>query len=392
MANGFHRTLRSFEADSFRVGGVVLISAMAVLAAWLGWCFFARVAIVQVASSGRVESISAVHQVESSVAGQVVRAERKLGDEVQAGDLLFELDTRPERIELEEAQAERASRASELSLLREQIASEEKAQGIAVAAERAALHEAEAKRLELLPKLELTEQKRRLAGTAPSGSISPLEVLERKSEDESAHRAAEVQGRALSRLSAEQALAREKRELHLQELRRDSVRLEGELPVLAAKIARLEDDIDRHQIRSPAKGRLGQVAMLTPGAFVKVGDRLAVVVSQGDLHVHAEFPAETAVGVIHEGQPARMRFPGYPWPIYGTVAGTVRSVGTEPLSGNVAVDLALEPDPHSFIVLQHGLPAEVEVEVRKVSPAQLVLRAIGHATFPQKQKQSGAAL
>ncbi|HEY2030003.1 MAG TPA: HlyD family efflux transporter periplasmic adaptor subunit [Myxococcales bacterium] len=390
MANGFHRTLRSFEADSFRLGASVLVAAMVVLAAWLTWCFFSRVAVVEIASSGRVESISAVHQVDSSVAGEVVRVAHQLGDEVQPNDLLIELDARPQQIELEKTRAEQASRTSELTLLRGQIASEEKAQGIADTAERAALHEAEARREELLPKLELTEQKRRLAGTAPSGSISPLEVLERKSEDESAHRAADVQGRALSRLSAEQALAREKRDLHLQELRRDSVRLEGELPVLAATIARLQDEISRHQIRSPAKGRLGQVAMLTPGAFVKVGDRLAVVVSEGDLHVHAEFPAETAVGVIQEGQRARLRFPGYPWPIYGTIDGTVRSVGTEPLSGNVAVDLSLKADPKSFIVLQHGLPAEVEVEVRKVSPAQLVLRAIGQATPPAKK--AGAAL
>jgi multidrug resistance efflux pump len=390
MANGFQRTLRSFEADSFRIGAVVLLSGMAVLAVWIGWCLFARVAILQVATSGRVESIRAVHQVESSVAGQVVRAPRQLGEEVQPGDLLVELDTRPQQIELAQARAQQQSRTSELALLREQIAAEEKAREVAEAADRAALHEAEARRQELLPRLALTEQKRRLAGTAPSGSVSPIEALERKSEDESAHLAADSQGRTLSRLAADQALARRRRELHLQELRRDAVRLDGELPVLAATIARLEDDIARHQIRSPAKGRLGQVAMLTEGAFVKVGDRLAVVVSEGDLHVRAEFPAETAVGVIQEGQPARLRFPGYPWPIYGTVAGTVRSVGTEPLSGNVTVDLSVKRDPRSWIVLQHGLPAEVEVEVRQVTPAQLVLRAIGHATFPSRKP--GAAL
>ena len=84
--------------------------------------------------------------------------------------------------------------------------------------------------------------------------------------------------------------------------------------------------------------------------------------------------------LLREGQHARMRFPGYPWPIYGSVAGTVTSVGTEPLSGNISVELALNPEKGSWIALQHGLPAEVEVEVRKVSPASLVLRAIGHAT------------
>ena len=107
---------------------------------------------------------------------------------------------------------------------------------------------------------------------------------------------------------------------------------------------------------------------------------LAVVVAEGDLHVRASFTPETAVGVLREGQQAGMRFPGYPWPIYGTVAGTVTSVGTEPLSGMIAVELSLQQEASSWIKLQHGLPAEVEVQVDRVSPATLVLRAIGHAT------------
>jgi multidrug resistance efflux pump len=380
MANAFQRTMRSFEADSFRAYGAVLITAMVLLAAWLTWSVVARVSVVEVSSAGRVESVSAVHQVESAVAGQVVSAPRKLGEAVQAGDLLVELDSRPQQIELTRTQAQQRTRQSELQLLQQEIAAEDQAQQMAGTADRAALQEAVAKRDELLPKLELTEERRKLAGEAPSGVVSPIESLERKSEDESARRTAATSSQTLSRLSADQALSRRRRELHLQELHRDSVKLEGELPVLAATIAGLEDDIARHRIRAPARGRLGQIAELTPGAFVKLGDRLAVVVAEGDLHVRASFTPETAVGVLRSGQHARMRFPGYPWPIYGTVAGTVTSVGTEPLSGMIAVELSLQPEPGSWIKLQHGLPAEVEVQVDRVSPATLVLRAIGHAT------------
>src|SRR3954453_8189472 len=82
MANAFQRTMRSFEADSFRAHGVVLLVAMAILASWLAWSMLARVSILQVASSGRIESVRAVHLVESPVAGQVIRAPRHLGDAV----------------------------------------------------------------------------------------------------------------------------------------------------------------------------------------------------------------------------------------------------------------------------------------------------------------------
>jgi len=372
--------MRSFEADSFRAHGVVLVLAIAVLAGWLSWSFLARVSVVQVTSSGRVESVRAVHQVDSPVEGQVVRAPRQLGDAVEAGDLLVELDSRPLQIELARTRAQEQTQRSELELLRQQIDQEREAQQVAGTADRAALKEAVARREELVPKLELSEQRSLLAEAAPSGAVSPIEALERKSDAESVRRSAQSSSQALARLTADQALSRRRRELHLQELRRDAVKLEGELPVLAATIAQLEDDISRHQIRAPAKGRLGQVASLTAGAFVKTGDRLAVIVAEGDLHVRALFTAETAVGVLRPGQPARLRFPGYPWPIYGTVAGRVTSVGTEPLSGMIAVELSPQPEAGSWIVLQHGLPVEVEVEVGKVSPAALVLRAIGHAT------------
>jgi len=390
MPNAFQRTMRSFEADSLRAHGVVLVMAMAILASWLAWSVLARVSILQLTSKGRVESVRAVHVVESPVAGQVVRAPRHLGEVVEQGDLLVELDSRPLQIELTRTRAQQRTQESELTLLQDEIAVELEAQRAAATADRAALQEAVARREELLPKVELSERRSALAGTAPSGSLSPIEALERKSEAESARRSEATSTQTVARLTADQALSRRRRELRLQELRRDSVRLEGELPVLAANIARLEDEIARHQIRAPARGRLGELAPLTPGAFVKIGDRMAVVVAEGDLHVRAQFAADAAAGVLRQGQPARLRFPGYPWPIYGTVACAVTSVGTEPLSGMIAVELSLQPEAGSWITLQHGLPAEVEVEVGRVSPADLVLRAIGHATAFARAEASPA--
>src|SRR3954470_1073048 len=223
MPNAFQRTMRSFEADSFRAHGVVLVLAIAVLAGWLSWSFLARVSVVQVTSSGRVESVRAVHQVDSPVEGQVVRAPRQLGDAVEAGDLLVELDSRPLQIELARTRAQEQTQRSELELLQEEIAVEHDAQRVAVTADRAALQEAEARRAELVPRVELTEQRSRLAGTAPSGALSPIEALERKSEAESARRSAATSSQTLARLTADQALSRRNRELRLQELRRDSV-------------------------------------------------------------------------------------------------------------------------------------------------------------------------
>jgi hypothetical protein len=45
--------------------------------------------------------------------------------------------------------------------------------------------------------------------------------------------------------------------------------------------------------------------------------------------------------------------------------------------GQIRVDLALDRSSDSSIPFQHGLPAEVQVEIEKISPASLVLRSVG---------------
>ena len=80
---------------------------------------------------------------------------------------------------------------------------------------------------------------------------------------------------------------------------------------------------------------------------------------------------------MQPGQPARLRLDGFPWAQYGSLAATVTSVATEARDGVIRVELQLPPETPTAIPLQHGLPGTVEVEVERISPATLVLRAVG---------------
>jgi len=55
----------------------------------------------------------------------------------------------------------------------------------------------------------------------------------------------------------------------------------------------------------------------------------------------------------------------------------VASVAHETRDGQIRVELSLTPDFTSAIPLQHGLSGTVEVEVERVAPVTLVLRAVG---------------
>jgi len=103
--------------------------------------------------------------------------------------------------------------------------------------------------------------------------------------------------------------------------------------------------------------------------------------------------------LIQPGQTAQLKLDGYPWTIYGTVPAKVTRVGTEPgivatpeaIPGTVRVELDIETPSDPRIQLQHGLTATVEIEVARVSPVALLMRAIGewHAEPPAKDLRVG---
>src|SRR4029453_16049414 len=114
-------------------------------------------------------------------------------------------------------------------------------------------------------------------------------------------------------------------------------------------------------------GRLGEVAELRIGSVVREGDRIAAVVTRGELQVVADFLPPSALGRIRPGQPARLRLKGFPWTQCGSLAAAVRRVASEVRNGRVRVELSVGPDLASPIPLQHGLPGTVEVQVERVA-------------------------
>jgi membrane fusion protein (multidrug efflux system) len=102
-----------------------------------------------------------------------------------------------------------------------------------------------------------------------------------------------------------------------------------------------------------------------------------VVLPASPLQVVASFPPAIALGRIQPGQPARLRLEGFPWAQYGSLAATVTRVADETRNGMVRVEFQLVSQPQMTLSLQHGLPGTVEVEIERLSPAILVLQAVG---------------
>jgi len=389
MAYPFQRTLRSLDGTESGIRVVLMTFSVAALCGLAGWALKARIPVLKVSTLGRIEPHNAVHRLEPPESGKVIRSNLTLDREVGEGELLVEFDCEAQRLELQQSESNLSTLAHDLSALGELTAQKKRELEESVLADEAALREAEARSREIAPKFLLAQQRQRRVEESAPGAISALEKLERKTESEELSRATETQPLALQRLRRDQAVRRTGLEGQLLQLKRDQHRLEGEVERIKINIAKLKYDIARRQVRAPVSGQLVDVVELAAGDYITQGQRLGTILAKGPLRVRARFAKET-VGIIRPGQAALLKLDGYPWSVYGTVRARVTSVGTEPtilptaeaVPGTVRVELDAEAPDDARVQLQHGMTATVEVEVARVSPVVLLLRAIGEWTYP----------
>jgi membrane fusion protein (multidrug efflux system) len=282
------------------------------------------------------------------------------------------------RLELDELVALRAGHASELAPLRDEIAAVERQVADLRRAAIDGLEELAAGIREEEAALELAEDVvGRSARMHEEGLVSEVEHAKALFEVEKHKTGIERTRAAKERLESDRRAETSELEARIAERRRLEARLRGDVAVADATAARLEHEIERRTLRAPVSGRLGETASLRVGQHVAAGTRLAVIVPEGRLKVVAEFRPQDALGRIRSGQEARFRLRGFPWTQYGFVPVEVASLASETLAGSARVESSLAPGFEFPVALEHGWPGTLEIEVERVSPATLVLRAAG---------------
>ncbi|HEU4406674.1 MAG TPA: HlyD family efflux transporter periplasmic adaptor subunit [Polyangiaceae bacterium] len=388
MSAGFSRSLKAIRASDHRRSLVGVGVGALLLAAWAAWLFLARVARYEVSASARLEVGRTPHRVAAPVSGQVAAVRFALADAVEAGDVLLELDARPLRLQLEEKRARLAASEAQARPLGREVDEHRRALREAEQAGRARNDEALARQREAEATARLSEvEAERAAQLQRAGLASEAEAVRADAEARARRAGTQAQQLGATRADAEQRSQLGVLAATLAGLERQAAALEGERSALRAEIATIEGEIERRVVRAPVAGRLGEIAVLREGAFLSEGDAIATVVPPGELRVVAEFPV-ASVGRLAPGQSAQVRLDAFPWTEFGSAPAEVSSVGTEAQSGRVRVELAVRPEPGSPIPMQHGLPGEVVVEVERVTPATLLLRAAGQLVRPPAGRPS----
>ena len=377
----FTLTKRAFSADQIRGWAWALVVALAITLGWLAWFVFAQVGVYEVSTAARVEFQSGAaggHPVDAPVEGLIVKIDIAVGQEVQAGDVLLEMDATSQRFALAEAAAGRDALKNQIDALQDEREMQLRSLVEWRESTEIALAEAGAKRDEAKAAVEYAENNAaHLTELRELGSATEQELGLAISQREQRRFAAVAAGLGVERLAKEQRTRLAERQGALETLQREATRLEGERQRALATIDRLTHEVGLRVVRAPVGGVIGETAPLTTGMYVQTGKRLATVLPHEPLRARARFTPASALGRIKKGQKARMRLEGFPWSQYGSVPATVHRVAGEMRNGFVEVEFELNTDVNPGVVFQHGLPGTVEVEVERISPATMLLRAVG---------------
>ncbi len=374
----FARTFSRLRLDRMNATIWMLAAAVSVLIAWFCWAVIVQVSLYEVSSEARVELDGATYPVASPFLGRIVAANLRVGQLVQRGELLVELDSMPQQLQLSEAQVQVRGLEPQLSRLRSQIEAEQGARVEDGQSARLSVREAQSRVNEAEMSARFAEQDLERARKLAAQHVVSTHDLD-KAESEAGRLRAAVSALEVAerRVPQDHAARDREQEVRIARLQGEIATLDAQRATLQAETLRLTYEIERRRIRAPVEGRIGEAANLRVGAVVTEGEQLGSVVPSGHLLVVAQYPPSAAFGRIRAGEPATLRLEGFPWTEFGTVSATVERVAQEVRDGKVRVELTLS-DKSSFRgTLQHGMPGTLEVVVERVSPLGLTLRTAG---------------
>ncbi len=374
----FSRTFSRLLADTGHMQTWISCGTLVVLIGWCWWAARAHITLYEVSPLARVELNSSTSPVESPLLGRVVQAKLRVGDAVQKGEVLVEIDPVPQELQLKEEQANAEGLSSEIDRLHTQISMEQEARAEERRTAAFSTAEAQSRIRQIKAKVEYDEaelskvQRLHQEGLAAKQDVDKAEAELRKDQAE-----AEEHESAARRVPQEQTTRESERDVRIARLNEEIAVAQTQQNKLRAGMEQTKYEIERCVVRAPVDGRIAEAMILRAGAVVHPGEQLASIVPSGKLFAVAQFPANAAFGRIREGQTATMRLDGFPWLEFGSVSAKVAQVAEEVRDGSVRVEFEIQPESNFRGQLEHGMPGSMEVSVERVTPLSLVLRTAG---------------
>jgi membrane fusion protein (multidrug efflux system) len=357
------------------------VGVLLVLAGLSAWGVLARVPVYAVAAHTPLALDPALQVVTAPVAGQVRVTHLQVGREVQAGEVLVELESTTQRLQLEEARQRLLALEAHRTARRQEGEALEAAWQATAQAAQTAHAETQTRHDDAVRALQVAQEKvQRLGPLTPLADLQPQK------------NAVETTRRSLQQLEHTQQVQAAEWRVRLAQHQREMVVLEGDLAVTTAQLQRLEYAQESVQLRAPSAGRLGAVASLLPGTVVQAGAWLGILGPRGVFLVTAEVPHAVAGGRLQAGQPAWLRYPGEPGKPALPLPATVAQVAEASPNESVRVVLRLAPETLAQLPLQPLAVGTVVVEMTRVAPIALLVHTLSQSLWGRPQTPPGFVL
>ncbi|MCO4745211.1 MAG: HlyD family efflux transporter periplasmic adaptor subunit [Proteobacteria bacterium] len=370
--------MSSLRQDSHRSSLTAGVLGLVLLLAWSAWAGLSEIDIHESSAAARLETLSPLHRVEAPIDGRVVEVFVKLGDEVEAGQPLVQLESELQRLALTESQARLRALQAQLGPLHVELEAAQERLGGEEQAGSGAIREAQARHRAAESQADIAEERSRtVERLVPAGGATRADRSVASSEAARTLSEAEAATHAIKRLRWESLVQAADGRSRVETIRREILRVEGEVELATVHVERLQSELDRREIVAPVAGRIAEISALSSGRYASVGTHLLSVLPGGELKVVAQFSPGQALGRLHSGQSGQMRLDGFPWTRFGTLDTRVMRVADESTEAGVRVELELTDADGFPAKLEHGLPGRVDIVVDRITPFELMLRGAG---------------
>lgn len=372
------------DATVVRSTRIVWLSSLTILAL-LTWSWFAEVVEVS-KGDGRVIPSSREQVVQSLEGGILSELLVREGDIVEAGQILAQLDlTKTESNVQESAARYRAMLGSvarleaevnnvplvfpkELDEYQELTATEM----LLYRTRRAGLEESLGgirRSLELVrEELALTESLRAM------GAASDVEVLRLK--------------RQISELELQESDIRSE---YLIQAREELARAKGEVEALYSVVRGRSDSLSRLTLRSPVRGIVKNIEVMTRGGVLPPHGRLMEIVPLDEQLLIEARISPRDIAFIHPGQPAKVRITAYEYTVYGDLDGEVVMISPDTMQDEAKPDVfyyrayirtdsdTLESDVGTRLPIVPGMVATVDIRTGQKTIFDYLMKPLNHA-------------
>ncbi|WP_226642504.1 HlyD family secretion protein [Microbulbifer variabilis] len=378
MPTPFFQTTRAINTDSIYSLGLISALGVLLMVGWGIWFLFKEITVYSISDLARLEQEQNTVDVSTQRTGRVIAIRVSLGDTLNKGDLLIELDTKTFDLDLDGDS--RVSRSLSDQLLA--IDREEDLRTRKFAEDDKALRD-QLRLLQEQHKLQISNQQIQ-ADVAERYE----RLLEKQQGSELDYLAAKrtYQQMAMATLASEAAISAandrldqlaNEYQLAVSELGQRRTDTQRQLAEVDTRMQQSTLAVDEQRLRAPISGKLASLADIREGEVLLAGQQVATLQAEGNISVQASFPPALALGHIRPGQSARVKLDGFSWARYGQLQARVERVASAVQKGKILVELSLQGEIPPQLPLLHDLPARVEIATGVKTPCQLLLQRAG---------------